>query len=244
MDTAPPAVIEGATILDAFRANVRKIPGRPAMRRRTPTGWEIVTWADYGEAVAEVTAGLADLGIGPGERVAILSGNRVEWHLADLGALANGGVTVPVYPTSSAAQVGYILGHCEARLCFVEDSELLAKVLEVRDTLPKLDRVVIFDDGDRLDDPFLVSFSELRTVGSRPPATGAATSRGASLGHRARAGRHLRLHQRYHRSSQGGDTDARQHHVDDPQRRLTGPSGRGRAIPVVPAPQPRGRAAA
>jgi len=166
VDTTPSAVIEGATILDAFRANVRRIPGRPAMRRRTPTGWEIITWAEYGEGVAEVTAGLADLGIGPGERVAILSGNRVEWHLADLGALANGGVTVPVYPTSSAAQVGYILGHCGARLCFVEGRELLAKVLEVRDTLPKLDRVVIFDDGERLDAPFLVSFSELRAVGA------------------------------------------------------------------------------
>ncbi len=166
MDTAPPAVIEGATILDAFRANVRSIPERPAMRRRTSTGWEIVTWADYGQAVAEVTAGLADLGIGPGERVAILSGNRVEWHLADLGALANGVVTAPVYPTSSAAQVGYILSHCGARLCFVENNELLAKVLEVRDTLPKLDRVVIFDDGERLDDPFLVGFSELRAVGA------------------------------------------------------------------------------
>ena len=72
-------------------------------------GWETLTWADYGQGVAEVTAGLADLGIGPGERVAILSGNRVEWHLADVGALANGSVTVPIYPTSSAEQVGYIL---------------------------------------------------------------------------------------------------------------------------------------
>jgi long-chain acyl-CoA synthetase len=166
MDTGPPAVINGATIIEAFRANVRRIPERPAMRRRTPAGWEILTWADYGQAVAEVTAGLADLGIGPGERVAILSHNRVEWHLADIGALANGGVTVPLYPTSSAEQVGYILDHCGARLCFVEDDELLAKVLEVRDTLPKLDRVVIFDDGARLDDPFLVSFSELRAVGA------------------------------------------------------------------------------
>ncbi len=166
MDTGPPAVINGATIIEAFRANVRRIPERPAMRRRTPVGWETLTWADYGQAVAEVTAGLADLGIGPGERVAILSRNRVEWHLADIGALANGGVTVPLYPTSSAEQVGYILDHCGARLCFVEDDELLAKVLEVRDTLPKLDRVVIFDDGARLDDPFLVSFSELRAVGA------------------------------------------------------------------------------
>ncbi len=166
MSNGPSVAIQGATIIEAFRANVRRIPVRPAMRRRTRDGWEVFTWADYGQGVAEVTAGLADLGIGPGERVAILSSNRVEWHLADLGALANGGVTVPVYPTSSAEQVRYILGHCGARLCFVESDELLAKVLEVRNSLPKLDRVVVFDDAERRDDPFLVGFSELRAVGA------------------------------------------------------------------------------
>ncbi len=166
MDTAPPAVIEGATIVEAFLANVAEIPGRPALRRRTPAGWETLTWADYGQGAAEVTAGLAELGIGSGERVAVLSRNRVEWHLADIGALVNGTVTVPVYPTSSAAQVGYILDHSGARLCFVEDDELLAKVLEVRHALPKLDRVVVFDGSERLDDPFLMGFSEFRAVGA------------------------------------------------------------------------------
>lgn len=166
MDKSAPVVIEGATIIEAFRTNVRGIPERPAMRRRSRGEWEVFTWADYGRAVAEVTAGLADLGIGPGERVAILSGNRVEWHLADLGGLANGSVTVPIYPTSSAEQVGYILNHCGARLCFVENDELLAKVLEARNTLPKLDRVVVFDDGERFDDPFLTDLSELQAVGA------------------------------------------------------------------------------
>jgi long-chain acyl-CoA synthetase len=166
VENASAVVIEGATIIEAFRITAQRVPARPAMRRRTRVGWETLTWADYGQAVAEVTAGLVDLGIGPGERVAILSRNRVEWHLADIGALANGGVTVPIYPTSSAEQVRYILDHCGARLCFVEDDELLAKVLEVRHELPKLDRVVVFDDGELLDDPFLVEFTTLRAVGA------------------------------------------------------------------------------
>jgi long-chain acyl-CoA synthetase len=165
MENAGTAVIEGATIIEAFRANVHRIPAYPAMRRRMQAGWETLTWADYGQAVSEVTAGLADLGIGLGERVAILSRNRVEWHLADIGALVNGCVTVPIYPTSSAEQVRYILDHCGARLCFVEDDELLAKVLEVRHALPKLDRVVVFDDCDHLDEPFLVGFASLRAIG-------------------------------------------------------------------------------
>jgi long-chain acyl-CoA synthetase len=98
--------------------------------------------------------------------VAILSGNRVEWHLADLGTLCNGAVTVPIYPTSSSEQVAYIVGHSEARICFVENNELLAKVLEVREQLPKLDRVVVFEDGGRLDDPFLVGLDALLAIGA------------------------------------------------------------------------------
>ena len=146
------------------------------MRRRTRAGWEIVTWADYGQAVAEVTAGLADLGIGPGERVAILSGNRVEWHLADLGALANGSVTVPVYPTSSAEQVGYILGHCGARLCFVENDELLAKVLEVREHAAQARPGGDLRRRRAAGRPVPGGLRRAASRRGRPPATGAAAS--------------------------------------------------------------------
>ena len=115
MGTVPSVRIEGDTIIEAFRHNLEQIPDRPAMRRRTAHGWETLTWADYGTAVREVMAGLAELGIGPGQQVGIFSNNRVEWHLADIGALANGSVTVPLYQTSSSEQVAYILGHAEAR---------------------------------------------------------------------------------------------------------------------------------
>ena len=242
MENAAAVVIEGATIIEAFRANVRKIPTRPAMRRRAVGGWETLTWADYGQAAAEVTAGLADLGIGAGERIAILSGNRVEWHLADIGALANGGVTVPIYPTSSAEQVRYILDHCGARLCFVEDEELLAKVLEVRHELPKLDRVVIFDDGKRLDDPFLVGFPGLLAVGADRLHREPTLVEERASADCPRAAGHLRLYERHHWTSQSGGVVARQHHVDDSQRRLTGASGIRGTLLVLPAPQPRGRA--
>ena len=171
MDNEEPVAIEGATIIEAFGANVRRIPDRPALRRRTHAGWEVVTWADYGRAVAEVSAGLTDLGIGPGERVSIISGNRVEWHFADLGGLANGSVTVPIYPTSSAQQVGYILNHCGARLCFVENDELLAKVLEVRNTLPKWTGWWSSTTVSGLTTRSWVDFSELRPVGRCLPTT-------------------------------------------------------------------------
>ena len=99
-----------------------------------------MTWAEYLLAARQVAGGLAELGVGPGQRVAILSANRVEWHLADHGTLLNGSVSVPVYPTSSPAQVAYILGHANVAVCFVDTHAQLGKVLEVRDELPALAR--------------------------------------------------------------------------------------------------------
>ena len=130
--------IVGGTIVDTLRDNGQRFPGRPALRRRTPDGWETLTYRDYVQRVAEITAGLVEMGVGPSEHVAILSNNRVEWHLADFGSMAVGAAVVPIYQTSSAEQVAYILDHSESRVCFVEGEEFLAKLLEVRDQLPKL----------------------------------------------------------------------------------------------------------
>jgi len=162
---------QGATIVEALLANGRRHPDRPAMRRcpadRPSSGeWEVLTWADYVRAAREVAAGLAELGVEPGQRVAILSANRVEWHLADLGTLLNGSVTVPIYPTSSPSQVAYILGHADVVACFVDGHAQLGKIVGVRDQLPALRRVVLADGAWRAGDGFVIGFSDLRAVGA------------------------------------------------------------------------------
>lgn len=126
-----------------------------------------MSWSEYGRAVDEVAAALVALGVAPGERVAILSGNRREWHLADLGILTAGAVTVPVYQTNSSSQVAYVLAHSSARYCFVEDGAQLAKVLLRRDELPALQGVVVFEPGGGYDDSFVRTFDSLRDEGAR-----------------------------------------------------------------------------
>ena len=159
-------VVRGDTVVDALAINARTLGDRPAMRYRSTHEWQTITWAGYLAGAREVCAGLAELGIGRGEHVGILSGNRPEWHLADLGALADGCVTVPIYQTSSVAQVEYILGHSDARVCFVDSHEQLGKVLEARRALPKLDHVVVIDGRGRADDTVVMSFTELRILGA------------------------------------------------------------------------------
>jgi len=153
------------TVIDCLDRNARLHPDGTAMRHRAHSEWQTITWAEYARAVHEVSAGLTRYGIGPGEHVGILSGNCPDWHIADLGALAGGRVTVPLYATSSPAQIGYVLDHAEARLCFVDTHEQLGKLLEVRDRLPKLDRIVLFDGTRRLDDFLITSMDELRSAG-------------------------------------------------------------------------------
>jgi long-chain acyl-CoA synthetase len=161
-----PVSLEGDTIVDAFRNSVRRLPDRAALRWHADGAWSALTWSGYGRAVDEVAAGLADVGVLSGDRIAILSGNRPEWHLADVGVLIGGAVTVPIYPTSSPEQVAYVLGHSEACVCFVENGVQLAKVLEVRDQLPFLRQVIVFGDGP-WDDALVTSFADLRASGVR-----------------------------------------------------------------------------
>ncbi|HET6965341.1 MAG TPA: long-chain fatty acid--CoA ligase [Acidimicrobiales bacterium] len=157
---------QGDTIVSALQANARIRPDRPAMRHRDGSGkWEVITWGGYQLAARQVAQGLAELGLEPGARAAVLGANRPEWHLADLGILSNGGVTVPIYPTSFPAQVLYVLGHSKSEVCFVDTHEQLGKVLQVRDELPHLKRVVLSDRARRATDEFVIGFDELRALG-------------------------------------------------------------------------------
>ncbi|MGO8875019.1 MAG: AMP-dependent synthetase/ligase [Acidimicrobiales bacterium] len=162
---------QGGTIVHALLTNGKRHADLPAMRYR-PAGqatgkpWEVVTWGEYLLAARQVAGGLAELGVEPGERVAILSANCVEWHLADLGGLANGSVTVPIYPTSSPSQIAYLLGHAGVRVCFVDTHTQLGKVIEVRDELPALERLVLADGARRKGDSFVISLDDLRALGA------------------------------------------------------------------------------
>jgi long-chain acyl-CoA synthetase len=162
---------QGATIVEALIANGRRLPDRPAMRhcpaeRPTQGEWKVLTWAEYLLAARQIAGGLADLGVGVGERVAILSANRVEWHLADLGTLLNGSVTVPIYPTSAPSQIAYILGHAEVEVCFVDNRAQLGKLIEIRGQLPALKRIIIAGGARRAGDSFVVGFDALRGAGA------------------------------------------------------------------------------
>jgi long-chain acyl-CoA synthetase len=154
------------TVVRRFRDRVSGQPSRPALRSNVDGTWTPLTWGEYGTAVEETAAGLLALGVSPGDRVALLSGNRAEWHIADLAVLSIGAITVPIYPTNSSSQVAFVLGDSSARVCFVEGSDQIAKVLLHLGELPNLERLVGLVDLPGLDrSGLVVDLRRLRSDG-------------------------------------------------------------------------------
>ncbi len=136
-----------------FLDRVRASPDREAFRFPRGEAWESVTWKEAGALVERLAAGLLSLGLEPEQRVAIASGTRYEWILADLAIMCAGGATTTVYPSTNADDTAYILGDSASRLVFAEDDEQLAKLAERDADLPDLVTIITFDgraDGERV----------------------------------------------------------------------------------------------
>jgi long-chain acyl-CoA synthetase len=122
-------------------------PDAVLFSRRAGGAWQDVTRAAFQAEVRALAKGLAAAGVRPGDRVAIMSKTRYEWTLADFAIWTAGAVTVPIYETSSAEQVSWILSDSGAVAIFAETTGHTATVAHVRDTLPALREVWSIDDG-------------------------------------------------------------------------------------------------
>jgi long-chain acyl-CoA synthetase len=140
-----------ANVALQFLDRVDRSPRREAFRFPEGERWVSVTWAEAGEQVSRLAAGLLALGLEPEQRVGIVSGTRYEWILADLAVMCAAGATTTVYPSTNAEDTAYILGDSESRVVFAEDDEQISKLKDHKAELPHLARVITFDgtpDGD------------------------------------------------------------------------------------------------
>jgi long-chain acyl-CoA synthetase len=137
------------TIADLIGLAAARHGDAPAVRHKADGEWRDVSYAQLGEIVSEVGRGLVDLGIEPGDRVAILCTTRPEWSYADFGITAAGAVVVPIYPTNSPEECEWVAGNSESRAIICEDASQVAKVREVRGNLPALETLIVVDpSGD------------------------------------------------------------------------------------------------
>lgn len=132
-----------ANVVEVVLGHAERQPGKPCLRFFRDAAWRDWSWGEMGERVRAFAGGLQAVGIRPGDRVAIVSENRPEWALADIGSQAAGAVVVSVYASLPPADVVYHLRHSGSRLAFVEDAAQAERVLAVRGDAPQLERLVV-----------------------------------------------------------------------------------------------------
>jgi long-chain acyl-CoA synthetase len=138
-------------LAELYRRQADCLGPRPALRFRRDGIWHDLSWADYREQAEACAAALVEVGVHPGDRVGLLAENRVEWLVADMGLLAAGAVCVPPHAPLTARQVLFQLASTDAVWVFVSTKEQLAKVLQVREELPSLRGIVLFDRAEHSD---------------------------------------------------------------------------------------------
>ncbi|MPZ96292.1 MAG: AMP-binding protein [Propionibacteriales bacterium] len=135
------------SLTDDVVSAVDEQPQAVLFSRRAKDDWVDVTAEQFRNEVVQVAKGLVASGVQPGDRVVLVSKTRYEWTLLDYAIWWAGAATVPVYETSSAEQIGWILEDSGATVAVVESADHLARVEEVRDRASDLKRVWQLDDG-------------------------------------------------------------------------------------------------
>ncbi len=118
---------------------------RKAMRHKRFGIWQSYTWKDYYFNVRALALGLASLGLEPGDKLLIIGDNAPEWYYAELAAQAIGGVSVGVYADSIPAEIRQIAENSEARFAVVENQEQVDKILQIKDELPRLKKIIYWN---------------------------------------------------------------------------------------------------
>jgi len=133
------------TIADIVSLAAERYGERPAARFKRDDQWVDVSYRELADTVSELARGLVDLGLAPGDRVALLCSTRVEWTYADFAITSAGGVVVPIYPTNSPDECAWVAGDSESRFVICEDATQAAKIAAVRDRLPHLEAVIAIE---------------------------------------------------------------------------------------------------
>jgi len=142
---------------------------RVAMRVKDRGIWQEYTWKDYYEKVKCFSLGLTSLGLKAGDKVSILGENKPQWYWAELAVQASGAVAVGIYTDCTPPEVKYFVEHSDSTFVVVHDQEQVDKLLQIKDELPLLKKVIYWDPKGMwyYKDPVLISFDEVLELGRK-----------------------------------------------------------------------------
>ena len=153
----PSSVRDAASMCELFQATVAARPDTIALR--TPDDGVRLTWREYGERVRRIGRGLAALGVGQSDRVALMMTNRPEFHLLDAAVFHLGGTPFSIYNTSAPGQIEYLFANAQNRVVVCERQFLPAVVEAARDSAVE---TIVCVDGEQ---PGVLSLAELEASG-------------------------------------------------------------------------------
>ena len=139
--------VEGQTVPTAFMATLAEHSDLVAVRWMSEGDWFQLSFAEFAERVATAAAGLRALGVGHGDRIVIMMRNIAEFHIVDLAATFLGATPISIYNSSSADQIAYLVGDCEAKVAVLENESFHERFQAARDRLPALETIVTIHGG-------------------------------------------------------------------------------------------------
>lgn len=133
------------TISDFYYYQLEHTPRNDAFTQKENGKWKSLSINDFIEKSKQFSLGLLQLGVTKGDRIAIISNNRTEWHLTDLAAQQIGVINVPIYPNITEEDYTYILNDCGAKVVFVSSKELLTSIENIKSKTPQLQHIFTYD---------------------------------------------------------------------------------------------------
>ena len=136
------------TLSDFYYHQLTNNPKQDAFTQKEDGEWVSISIEDFIGKAKRFSSGLLSLGVKKGDRVAVISNNRTEWHLTDLAAQQLGVINVPIYPNITEADYEYILNDCGAKVVFVSDEEILTKIKNIKGKVSSLEHIYCYNKID------------------------------------------------------------------------------------------------
>ena len=152
------------TLVEMFQDVVAKHGAKTSLMEKKDGTYQGFSYKEFGDRVKYLALGLASMGIKYGDHVALISENRPEWPIADLGILSAGATNVPIYPTITPQQIEYILKDSGSKIIIVSTPELMDKIAEIFDNVPSLQKV-IYMEKPSLIEKYMTDFQSVMEEG-------------------------------------------------------------------------------
>lgn len=150
----------GTTLCESIAKMPSRSPEHFAYSFKKKGVWKEVSWQEYHAQIQALAAQFLEMGVNPGDKIALMSNTRWEWSVTDLAAMSVHAVVVPIYQTVTPADLEYILNNCRSRFLILETRSMMKLFLSIRGACPHVEKIIVLEDV-REEDPDFFSWHTL-----------------------------------------------------------------------------------